>query len=144
MEERDQEQRDRETERDYITKWLMLKRKPPPQCSLQASEPAGIVAVANLLHPLENSVLASSNRQESIASNFFITKFSPNFNLKNTISSYTNWLSRWASHWHSVHQIFQPYILPKETYQCIYMVEVFSFCCTVKGCFGKVGELHSS
>jgi hypothetical protein len=96
MEERDQEHRERERERErerkreYITKWLMLKRKPPPQCSLQASKPAAIATVANLLHPLKNSVLASTNRQGNIASNFFITKFSPNFNLKNTISSHTS------------------------------------------------------
>jgi len=44
MEERDQEHREteRETERErkYMTKWLMLKRKPPPQCSLQANKQA--------------------------------------------------------------------------------------------------------
>jgi hypothetical protein len=67
----------RETEREYITKWLMLKRKPPPQCSLQASKPSSIAPVANLLHPLKNSVIESSNREGSIASKFFITRFQP-------------------------------------------------------------------
>ncbi len=99
--QRDRE-RDRERERKYMTKWLMLKRKPPPQCSLQANKQASsnCTSCKPVASIEELCVLASSNRQGSIASNFFITKFSPNFSLKNTISSNTNWLSRWASHWH--------------------------------------------